>query len=410
MVGGRRHRLLGRATVWRHDGRIVVAVVSFVVAGALAVQGGGAATYVAGVEAESGTVTGNAAKLAMDGAAGAGGTAVRFNAPSSGGSGLRLGVFKDGACALADPCAARNGPAGNDQYAAWLGRTMMVGEDNAGDESGGNTWTYFENGWPDSFSQWRAWKQRVPGRQLALAVPMFLQFEPGDNTQQLTACAQGAYDARYRALASNLADNGLGDTIMRIGWEAHFDGAMPWSYFHNPTDWKPCWRRIATQMKSVAPDLVMNWNMGDGEAMRAAVNLRGFDNFYPGDDVVDELGIDTYDVNGLNQDYDAYFGTGVGGLGWWVQQAAARNKRISFPEWGLWDNRTLTFGGGSRDDVGYIERMHAFMTDPANRVSWAAYFDYNVGDYPMHQLQPGWGSGTVFPNASARFRQLFGAP
>ena len=53
--------------------------------------------------------------------------------------------------------------------------------------------------------------------------------------------------------------------------------------------------------------------------------------------------------------------------------------------------------------------MHAWMTDPANNVAWAAYFDINVNGTVMHQLQPDWEEGTVFPQASARFRALFGS-
>lgn len=325
-------------------------------------------------------------------------------------SSLALGVFKDGACARNDACARTNGPAGADSYAAWLGSDrVLIGQDNTGDDSGGPTWTYFEQGWPDSFSQWREWKAAKPGRRLALATPMFLNFEPGTNAQKITTCAQGGYDSHYRALATSLRNNNLGDTSVRIGWEAHFDGAMPWSYFNNPNDWKACWRRIAQQMKSVEPNLKMNWNMGDDGAMAAAVNLRGFDNFYPGDDVVDELGVDTYAVNGLTNDYNAYFGNGIGMMGWWSQLATQRNKPLTVPEWGLWDNRAKNFSGGSGDDAVYIQRMYDWMTNPANKVSWAAYFDYNVGDYPVHQLQPNWGSGTVYPNASAKFKQLFGS-
>jgi hypothetical protein len=319
---------------------------------------------------------------------------------------LVLGTYKFGACA---DCEPHFGPAGFDSYAAWLNNDQLkYAQDNTGDDY----WARFEQGWIGSFEQWQKWKEAAPGRRLVLAVPFFAREEPGDDRSRIAACARGGYDGHYAALARNLEAENLGDSILRIAWEANQDWA-PWSYHLNPDDWRACWRRVAQTMKAVTPTLLTNWNVSaDGAGatyMREAVELRGFDNFYPGDDVVDEIGIDFYGAPQI-RDWDLVFSDQVGTLGWFVALAKQHGKPLSVPEWGLWDNAAKDWQYGSRDDPVYIEQMFFWLTDPANGVAWASYFDVNVDAETQHQLQPRWGGGTVFPKASARFRELFGRP
>jgi hypothetical protein len=317
---------------------------------------------------------------------------------------LTLGTYKYGAC---DTCGPTQGPAGVDSYASWLGSAQVVyAEDNVGN----TTWDFFEQGWPGSFAQWKKWHDAVAARRLVLAVPFFVNSEPGTDHDRIATCARGAFNAHYRALGANLRDAGLGDTVVRIAWEAQGDWSQ-WSYAKNPTDWRACWRQVALSLKQEAPTLRTNWNVGNDTGgrtdMRDAVAVAGFDNFYPGSDVVDEIGIDTYSVPQV-RNYTDLFSNGIGKLGWFVQLSGLLGKPLSFPEWGLWDNAQLSRGDGSRDDPVFIQRMYDFMTDPAHHVTWAAYFDINV-DGDMHQLQPDWDKGTIFPQASKRFAELFGS-
>jgi hypothetical protein len=319
---------------------------------------------------------------------------------------LVLGTYKFGACVECNP---GTGPDGVDAYARWLGSDRLVyAEDNVGD----TYWEYFETGWPDSFRQWSDWRTKDPSRRLVLAVPLFVSEEPSSNREKIAACARGDYDAHYAALSRNLRAANLGDSILRIGWEAHANW-QPWSYRNNPTDWRACWRRIASTVKREVPTLRANWNVGDDVGgtrtyMRDSVAIAGFDAFYPGNDVVDEIGIDTYDTPRI-KNYSAFFNDDVGNLGWFVLQAKRLGKPLSFPEWGLWDSQALDRSDGSGDDPDFIARMYAWMTDPDHHVAWAAYFDANVDATANHQLQPDWQDGTRFPRASEQFRQLFGA-
>lgn len=316
-----------------------------------------------------------------------------------------LGTYKYGACV---ECPAGLGPDGVDAYDRWLDSSrLLYAEDNLGD----TYWDFFEKGWPDSFRQWGVWKAQNPARRLVLAVPFYVKDEPGSDRDRIAACARGDYNAHYAAMARNLAAAGLGDSILRIAWEAQGDWA-PWSYRNDPTNWRACWRNVASSAKQVTPTLRTNWNVGDDiggtrSDMRDSVAIAGFDAFYPGSDVVDEIGIDTYATPPIT-DYATFFGDEVGNLGWFVQQANRLGKPLSFPEWGLWDSRQLDRPDGSRDDPVYIQRMYTWMTDPDHRVAWAAYFDVNADVNAYHQLQPDWQEGTVFPRASQRFRELFG--
>ena len=65
-------------------------------------------------------------------------------------------------------------------------------------------------------------------------------------------------------------------------------------------------------------------------------------------------------------------------------------------------------GHGGLDNPYFIEQMHAFMSNPANRVAFHCYFDVNAPD-GHHQLSPGRDGRepTAFPRAAMRFRELF---
>ena len=65
------------------------------------------------------------------------------------------------------------------------------------------------------------------------------------------------------------------------------------------------------------------------------------------------------------------------GLAFWTKFAKAHKKPLAIPEWGL-NRRSDGHGGG--DNPYFIERMHAFITDPANNVLFHCYFDVNVAD------------------------------
>jgi beta-mannanase len=124
------------------------------------------------------------------------------------------------------------------------------------------------------------------------------------------------------------------------------------------------------------------WNPGCSWLAAATDSEKG----YPGDDVVDVVGVDCYDDNSgidhlINGEY---------GMNQWAQFAAAHGKPIALPEWGL-------MSGGDNPD--YIQGMYDFMV--SHNTFLEAYWDSDDGS-TQSQITTG-----EAPNAGARFLQTF---
>jgi len=188
--------------------------------------------------------------------------------------------------------------------------------------------------------------------------------------------------AVYRHLAENLVAGGQADAIVRIGWEwsATF---FPWgTQDTTPGQYVTAFRDIVTTMRAVAGQhFRFDWCANSGSDPTNGTYAQS----YPGDAYVDYIGTDQYDNPGTSwaQDLDL-----TGGLAYTVAFAKAHHKMVSVPEWGLNGN----------DDPSFIDLMHAFITDPANRVGYASYFS---DDLAVNS------DITLFPAAEAAFTQVF---
>ena len=95
--------------------------------------------------------------------------------------------------------------------------------------------------------------------------------------------------------------------------------------------------------------------------------------FYPGDDVVNIIGVDTYDNNALNPkqvSWNAIYNE-PDGLGAVLAFAKANGKPFSIPEWGLVPSQMP--GGGGGDDPAYIDGIASVVAN--NNVAYQSYFD-----------------------------------
>lgn len=212
------------------------------------------------------------------------------------------------------------------------------------------------------------WKA-LPGRRLALAVPMLVD----GGEPSLAEGARGAFDGHFRDLAASLVENGYADAFVRIGWEFNGDWYR-WTAKDDPADFARFWRRIAIAMRAVpGARFAFDWNptLADGPTEAA----------YPGDDVVDVIGLDLY-----NQSWPALTEPKArwewllhhrAGLIWHRQFAAAHGKPRSFPEWGT---GTRPDGHGGGDDAEFIRNMFAWMRS-GGPVAYACYWDYTADDY-----------------------------
>ncbi|MFE9724937.1 glycoside hydrolase family 26 protein [Streptomyces sp. NPDC005794] len=226
------------------------------------------------------------------------------------------------------------------ELSRWLGGTeLRVGHSYLP----GDLWENIE-GRPGFLTSWAAWRKAADDRMFVLNTPMLERNEervPDDEVRGLLrAGAEGRFDEHFRRLAERLVLLGVPDTVIVLGWE--MNGT---TYTHrcgpDPVAWKAYWNRIVTAMRSVS-----------GQEFRFDfAPSRGRDavpwtECYPGDDVVDIIGMDSYDQppartfdEQVNEPY---------GLQKQVDFAAEHGKPISFPEWGLFRNG---------DNPEYMRRM-----------------------------------------------------
>ena len=319
------------------------------------------------------------------------------------------------------------GTAGVDAFAAWLDRPAVWALDFVGSESWDNV------GWPIYWLEgWSKWAAAKPGRRLVLAIPLLPGPVDGGGPKQgktglgmpvsLEQGAAGDYNHHFRQLAENLVAHKLTDVILRPGWE--FNGNWyTWKAKGKEKAFAEYWKQIVTTMRAVpgAKSVQFCWNPTLGDQDFPA------DQAWPGDDFVDHVGVDVYDETWAAGTYPWPKGADAAtifarqqkawkewivesprGLAYWTKFAKDHGKPLAFPEWGL-NSREDGHGGG--DNPYFIERMHAFITEPANRVAFHGYFDVNADRDHRHQLSPGLpggkNEGTEYPAAAARFRELF---
>jgi hypothetical protein len=286
----------------------------------------------------------------------------------------RLGVYKGAGC---DGRAAMIG------FNAWLGRRPEWIVDFLAQE----TWGSFGKS-----AIWVAGCWRGADYRLALAVPMLTQ----DHRNTLALGAAGAYDAHYQRLAHTLVSVGRADAVIRLGWEFNGDWST-WCPAKDPSSFIRYWRRIVGVMRAApGAKLRFDWNPALGHAAIAP------DQVYPGDDVVDIIGLDVYNQSWTvprpsSQKRWQEIREQPFGLDWHRDFAQARGKPRSFPEWGT-GRRPDGSGGG--DDPLFVTEMAAWLSAPD--VVYHGYWDYPASDY-YAQLSTG-----QFPHAAAAFREHFG--
>ncbi|NXY99273.1 hypothetical protein HYE82_33830 [Streptomyces sp. BR123] len=191
---------------------------------------------------------------------------------------------------------------------------------------------------------WAEWRRAAADRLFVLNVPMQERNEGRVPDRQVARLiregAEGRFDAHFRKLAERLVDLGVPDTVIVLGWE--MNGV---TYTHrcapDPDNWKVYWRRIVTTMRSV-PGQEFSFDFAPNRGTDAI----GWTHCYPGDDVVDIIGMDSYD-QGPGRTFDDQI-TQPYGLQHHVDFAKAHGKRVSYPEWGLYRRG---------DNPEYVRRM-----------------------------------------------------
>ena len=236
------------------------------------------------------------------------------------------------------------------------------------------SWAQFEqamlasstNGPPGAVSA-TAWAPVLDGRQLVLSVPACCL-----GTTWASEAA-GANDARWQALAATLIAGGLGNCCLRIGRE--FNGSW-YRWQVNPGNeaaYKAGYSRIVSVMRDAGFTGQFIWNPYLGQGTMGP--SQGAENAYPGDGVVDVIGIDIYDgdwtgiypanpasvTTAQQQQVLDKMLTEWDSLRGWHALALAHRKQLCFPEWGLrlWKDAGVWHSGG--DNAVLVTGMAQFI-------------------------------------------------
>ncbi|OHV37821.1 MULTISPECIES: glycoside hydrolase family 26 protein [Pseudofrankia] len=245
-----------------------------------------------------------------------------------------------------------------------------------------------------------------------VSVPMFPDPPAGAdsdawNRQHMAACASGAYDGYFRQFGNWLNRSGRSDSFVRIGWE--FNGKwFAWRAL-DAQQWVQCFRHEALALISVAPRVRIDWTVNSRTSLP-----NGGDPFsaYPGDDVVDVIGIDTYDQYPPSYDVGTFNakcedGPLLPGACYVINFAQLHNKLFSVPEWGLVDKGTPAGQAGQAggDNPFYIQQMANLFRQYSGMLAYEAYFN----DNDPHNVNSSLTNPVQQPNGSAAYRSLWSA-
>ena len=206
----------------------------------------------------------------------------------------------------------------------------------------------------------------------------------------LEAAADGADDARFRALGGLLVNDGFAGAVIDLGREMTGDW-YNWSERKCPRAEPDCyvlaWRHAVDAMRSVpGQHFRFLWTVFPGTA--AAIDA------WPGAAYVNLVGTDVYDWYGGPDNTYPHTASGQldhnarwreiltqpGGLDWLARLSQLTGKPVAIPEWGL---DFHSFGG--QDDPAFITRMLAWQhAHHAIGVYWAVN---HVAEYAA--LPPG---------------------
>ncbi|WP_226345330.1 malectin domain-containing carbohydrate-binding protein [Agilicoccus flavus] len=219
--------------------------------------------------------------------------------------------------------------------------------------------------WSSIHELWWMDSQRVPAGftgTLNVGMPLF------PKNGNLSTAAAGGYNAEWEKFARNLAAK-YPTAYVRPGWEMNLPG---WYYHATPANsaqWKQAFRHAVISMRRAAPGLRMVFNPNEGPGQTGTLDAAVF---WPGDDVVDIVGIDAYD-------WDPPFTTSANiayhrdkAYGWnhWLNFAKAHGKKFALPEWGV----APANSGSGGDNPTYIDFVYGWLQANRDHIAFETYF------------------------------------
>jgi hypothetical protein len=269
-------------------------------------------------------------------------------------------------------------------FAAWRGRPVDVVVD----------WPARQN-WDDIINPgyiFDAWKNTPYTKSLGVA-----PIPEGDASATMAGCANGDYNDKWVQFGNNFKAAGLDTTtIIRLGWE--FNGDWYKWKATDPGQFVKCWQQIVTTVRTVAPALRWDWSVNRG----VSAGLADATQAYPGDDYVDIVGVDSYDMwpgangdQGWDQQYSGPFGTKF-----WADFAKQHGKKVSFPEYGVYPG-TGQAGHNGGDNAFYIQKMMEMFKSLGSELAYESYFNERASYYAGSLFGP-----TQNASAAAEYQKL----
>ena len=276
---------------------------------------------------------------------------------------------------------------GGPDFEAWRGHKQDVQVTFAPIDSFPNVVAWFDN--------WNVQKLSVKGPPVSVGLGLLTE----DTRTQMADCANGAFDDYFKQIGTLLVQQATGNAHIRLGWEAN-GKSFPWNAYLQVDAYKACFRRAVAALRSTAPAVKIDWQMNrKTKAAASAVDM------YPGDDVVDTIGLSLYDriaVNSTQAVWDKMYnemqGGGPAGLGTWLTFAKTHHKKFMLGEWAISNG---VYDG--TDNPLFIRNMYGFLKANATNIAYDSYFNCPKDAGTAHLVYP----PDANPNASAAYQSAW---
>lgn len=263
-----------------------------------------------------------------------------------------------------------------------IGTPISLGSDYFADSS----WAAIDDTW--NMNNWAG-----KGFRMIWGVPML----PTSGATLATG-ATGAYDQYYVAVAKSLVARGMGNSILRLGWEFN-QKSYPWYAAGHASAFVAYWRHIVNAMRSVSgASFAFEWNPAMGDNGGGDQAMGDFASYYPGDAYVNVVALDVYDIAWNNYPGEAAEFSSIQsrtyGLNWLASFAGQHSKPLAIAEFGLgWggsagDGKPYSGSGtvSGGDDPAFVRDMATWMRGHNAVISgfWDKTFSsIENGDHPM---------------------------
>ncbi len=240
----------------------------------------------------------------------------------------------------------------------------------------------------------KPWLASDPNRNEIITVPLM---PISGNQTMLADVAAGTYDSYFKTLAGylNTKTGAPQRVIVRLGWELNGKW-YPWSAVGYAQQYVAAYRHVVQVMRSQCNVLRFEWNLSWG-----ANPTFDWTTAYPGDDVVDVIGMDTYDQ--YNSGWSNIL-NGYEGLAFVRNFARQHGKSEAYTEWA---DSTQPSPAGRGDDTAYIQGMYNWLQAGGTNVLYAGYWNTPSGGPNGVIYSDSTSYSVTVPNSSTLYKTLF---